>query len=157
MQYIIREMKNSEYVFLKDFLYEAIFIPEGIIPPPKNIVDIPELQIYISNFGKSIHDIALVVENDKKLIGAVWCRIMKDYGNIDDETPSLAIGIYKEYRKLGIGTEMMKKIIITLKEKGYKRVSLSVQKNNYAVKLYEKLGFKIFKETKEEYVMIKSL
>ena len=52
MQYIIREMKNSEYVFLKDFLYEAIFIPEGIIPPPKNIVDIPELQIYISNFGK---------------------------------------------------------------------------------------------------------
>ena len=97
---------------------------------------------------KSIHDIALVVENDKELIGAVWCRIMKDYGNIDDETPSLAIGIYKEYRKLGIGTEMMKKIIITLKEKGYKRVSLSVQKNNYAVKLYEKLGFKIFKRNK---------
>lgn len=82
---------------------------------------------------------------------------MKDYGNIDDKTPSLAIGIYKEYRKLGIGTEMMKKMIIVLTEKGYKKVSLSVQKNNYAVKLYKKLGFKIFKETEEEYIMIKSL
>ena len=109
MKYIIREIKKSEYIFLKNFLYEAIFIPEGITPPPKNIVDIPELQIYISNFGKSLHDVALVAESNKRLVGAVWCRIMKDYGNIDDETPSLAIGIYKEYRKLGIGTEMMKK------------------------------------------------
>lgn len=157
MEYIICEMKNFEYIFLKDFLYEAIFIPEGIKPPPKNIVDIPELQVYISNFGKSIHDIALVAESNKKLVGAVWCRIMKDYGNIDDKTPSLAIGIYKEYRKLGIGSEMMKKIITILTEKGYKKVSLSVQKNNYAVKLYKKLGFKIFKETEEEYIMIKSL
>ena len=82
---------------------------------------------------------------------------MKDYGNIDDETPSLAIGIYKEYRKLGIGTEMMKKMINILKEKKYEKVSLSVQKNNYAVKLYKKLGFKIFKETEEEYIMIKKL
>ncbi len=157
MKYIIREIKKSEYIFLKNFLYEAIFIPEGITPPPKNIVDIPELQIYISNFGKSLHDVALVAESNKRLVGAVWCRIMKDYGNIDDETPSLAIGIYKEYRKLGIGTEMMKKMINILKEKKYEKVSLSVQKNNYAVKLYKKLGFKIFKETEEEYIMIKKL
>ena len=128
MKYIIREIKKSEYIFLKNFLYEAIFIPEGITPPPKNIVDIPELQIYISNFGKSLHDVALVAESNKRLVGAVWCRIMKDYGNIDDETPSLAIGIYKEYRKLGIGTEMMKKMINILKEKKYEKVSLSVQK-----------------------------
>ena len=157
MKYIIREIKKSEYIFLKNFLYEAIFIPEGITPPPKNIVDIPELQIYISNFGKSLHDVALVAESNKRLVGAVWCRIMKDYGNIDDETPSLAIGIYKEYRKLGIGTEMMKKMINILKEKKYEKVTLSVQKNNYAVKLYKKLGFKIFKETEEEYIMIKKL
>ena len=52
---------------------------------------------------------------------------------------------------------MMKKMINILKEKKYEKVSLSVQKNNYAVKLYKKLGFKIFKETEEEYIMIKKL
>ena len=30
MDYIIREMKESEYHLLNDFLYEAVFIPEGL-------------------------------------------------------------------------------------------------------------------------------
>jgi len=33
MDYIIREMRSEEYCLLSDFLYEAIYIPEGIEPP----------------------------------------------------------------------------------------------------------------------------
>lgn len=157
MDYRIREMKKSEYIFLKDFLYEAIFIPEGIVPPPKNIVNIPELNIYISDFGNREHDISLVSEMNGKLIGAVWVRIINDYGHIDNETPSLAIGLYKEYRGNGVGTEMMKEVISILKDRKYKKVSLSVQKNNYAVKMYRKLGFQVFDENEEEYIMVKNL
>ena len=29
MDYIIREMRSEEYCLLSDFLYEAIYIPEG--------------------------------------------------------------------------------------------------------------------------------
>ncbi len=157
MDYIIREMKKSEYIFLKDFLYEAIFIPQGMEDPPKSIVNIPELNIYISDFGSSIHDISLVSEIDEKLIGAVWVRIINDYGHIDDKTPSLAIGLYEEYRGKGIGTKLMEKIISILIERKYKQVSLSVQKDNYAVKMYKKLGFEIFSENTEEYIMVKKL
>lgn len=82
---------------------------------------------------------------------------MKDYGNIDDVTPSLAISLYKEYRNRGIGTRLMTKILELLGEKGYGRVSLSVQKANYAVVMYLKMGFEIVKETEEEYVMVKEL
>ena len=57
---------------------------------------------------------------------------MNDYGHIDDETPSLAISLYKEYGSFGIGTAMMKEILTLLKSHGYSRVSLSVQKANYA-------------------------
>ena len=46
---------------------------------------------------------------------------------IDDTTPSLSISLLKEYRNLGIGTELMKQILLTLKEREYKQVSLSVQ------------------------------
>ena len=43
-------------------------------------------------------DFALVAEVEQKIVGAVWVRIIHDYGHIDDETPSLAISLYKEYR-----------------------------------------------------------
>ena len=94
---------------------------------------------------------------DGKIVGAVWVRIMNDYGHIDDETPSLAISLYKEYRGFGIGTAMIKEILVLLKTHGYKQVSLSVQKANYAAKLYLKVGFEIVRENEEEYIMICTL
>ena len=91
MNYILREIKKSEYPLLENFLYEAIFIPEGVAAPPRSIINNPELQVYISNFGKQKHDKALVAEIDNKVVGAVWIRIMNDYGHIDNETQSFAI------------------------------------------------------------------
>ena len=138
---------------MSDFLYEAIFIPDGIKPPPKDIIASPELQIYVERFGALKDDFALVAEIEGKVVGAVWVRIMNDYGHIDDETPSLAISLYKKYRGQGIGTAMMKEMLALLKSHGYSRVSLSVQKANYAAKLYLKVGFEIVRENDEEYIL----
>lgn len=154
MDYTIREIQKQEYTLLDNFLYEAIFIPKGVEPPPKTIITSSELQIYVENFGESKDDWGLVAEVDGEIVGAVWARIMNDYGHIDDETPSLAISLYKEYRGFGIGTAMMKEILALLKSHGYSRVSLSVQKANYAAKLYLKVGFKIIRENEEEYIMV---
>ncbi len=154
MEYTIREIQKQEYPLLDNFLYEAIFIPEGIEPPPKTIITSPELQVYVERFEESKDDWGLVAEVDGKIVGAVWVRIMNDYGHIDDETPSLAISLYKEYRGFGIGTAMMKEILTLLKLHGYSRVSLSVQKANYAAKMYLKIGFEIVKENEEEYIMV---
>ena len=51
MYYKIREIRENEYPILSDFLYEAIFIPEGMDKPPKSIIERPELQVYIKEFG----------------------------------------------------------------------------------------------------------
>lgn len=157
MDYIIRGMKPIEYTLLEGFLYEAIFIPEGIAIPSKSIIYTPELQVYISDFGTQQHDRALVAEVRDKVVGAVWVRIMNDYGHIDDNTPSFALSLYKEYRGLGIGTQMMREMLRILKNYGYVQASLAVQKANYAVKMYRKVGFKIVGETKEEYIMVNRL
>ncbi len=153
MGYRIREMKEEEYPLLNDFLYEAIYIPEGVNPPPKSIINTPELQEYVLNFGKSKHDKALAAEIKGKIAGAVWVRIMNDYGHIDDETPSLAMSVHKEYRGMGIGTELLKELLSILKSGGYRKVSLSVQKANYAVNMYKKAGFRVIDENEEEYIM----
>lgn len=153
MDYKIREIKESEYSVLSDFLYEAIFIPKGMEKPSKSIIEKQELQEYIADFGKA-DDWCLVAEVKEKIVGAVWVRIINDYGHIDDETPSLAISLYEEYRHLGLGTTLMKEMLKFLKDKGYQQMSLSVQKANYAVNMYRKVGFAVVKENEEEYIMV---
>ena len=91
MEYRIRKPEKSEYPLLEDFLYEAIFIPEGVEPPPRDIIKKPELQVYTEDFGTRAGDNALFAECDGRIVGAVWTRIMDDYGHIDDDTPSFAI------------------------------------------------------------------
>ncbi len=150
----IRKIRKEEYILLKDFIYEAIFIPEGVAPPPKSIINQPDLQVYIKDFAKEKDDICFVAETDGKVVGAVWVRDMKDYGHIEDGVPSFAISLYKPYRNCGTGTKLMRAMISELKERGYKKASLAVQKENYAVKMYEKVGFEIFDENEEEFIMV---
>lgn len=154
MNYNIRKIREDEYTLLNDFIYEAIFIPEGVEPPPKSIINQPDLQVYISNFGKEKDDLCFVAEADGKLVGAVWVRDMNDYGHIADGVPSFAISLYKEYRNFGIGTRLMETMLMELKGRGYNRTSLAVQKANYAVRMYKKVGFEIIDENDEEYIMV---
>ena len=153
MDYRIREIRENEYYVLSEFLYEAIFIPVGMEKPPKAIIGQPELQVYIADFGKS-DDWCLVAEVKEKIVGAVWVRVMDDYGHIDDETPSFAMSLYEEYRNMGIGTALMRDMLEFLKNKGYKQTSLSVQKANYAARMYQKVGFEVIDENEEEYIMV---
>jgi len=150
---VIREIRPEEIPVLDDFLYEAIFIPEGVPAPPRSIIQNEDLQIYVRDFGKLPDDRCLVAEVDGKIVGAVWARIMDDYGHIDDQTPSLAISLYNEYRGLGIGTQLMLSIKERLRTDGYKRISLSVQKANYAIKLYQKVGFVPISDHGDELLM----
>lgn len=130
---VIRPIREKEYQVLDDFLYEAIFVPAGVEKPPKDIINKPELQVYVKNFGKS----------------------KDDYGHIDNQTPSMAISLCARYRGHGLGEELTNALLKNLKVKGYKRVSLSVQKeNHHAIKMYQKVGFKTIHEDSEEYLMI---
>ena len=154
---ILRKIEKNEIDLLQDFLYEAIFIPEGVDPPPRDIIDQPELRLYYEGFGNSKADNAIVAEDDGKVVGAVWTRIMNDYGHVDDDTPSFAISLYKEYRGQGIGTDLMKEMLELLKTQGYEKASLAVQKANYAVKMYEMVGFEVVDENDEEFIMVCNL
>ena len=152
--FLIRKLCRGESGLLKDFLYQAIFIPEGVEAPAWDIIERPELRIYYEDFGSSSGDHCLVAEAEGHVVGAVWTRIMKDYGHVDDETPSFAISLIPEYRNKGIGTNLMREMLSLLKECGYKQASLAVQKANYAVRMYKEVGFEIIDENEEEYIMV---
>ncbi len=153
----IRNIQPQEIPVLDDFLYEAIFIPQGVEPPPRSIIEQEDLQVYVRGFGDDPHDHCLVAEVDGKIAGAVWVRIMDDYGHVDDQTPSLAISLYPECRGQGIGTQLLNQMLDMLRQKGYPQVSLSVQKENYALRMYQKAGFEAVEDRGEEVLMVRRM
>jgi len=159
--YIIRELKQSEFSILDDMLYEAIYQHDTTNLLPKNIIKTPQINVYIKDFGKQKDDYCLVADMNGKIVGAVWVRILageiKGYGNIDDTTPEFAISLFKECRNQGIGTRLMTEMIDYLQKSGYKKTSLSVDKENYAVKMYKKLGFEVVTENNDDYLMVLTL
>ena len=153
----VREMRPSEAALLEDFLYEAIFVPEGEAKPDRSIVNDPALQVYVRGFGGGRGDRCFVAEADGRVVGAAWSRVMDDYGHIDDDTPSLAIALYPEYRGQGLGGAMLAKLLEALRVDGWARVSLSVQKANRALRLYKRLGFVTVEDRGEELIMVRRL
>lgn len=150
----IRSLKSEEIPLLEEFLYQAIFIPQGLEPLPRSILNEPELEMYIKDFGQQPDDWALAAEVDGLLVGAVWVRIMKDYGYFDDQTPSLSISFLPDFRGQGLGQQLMTAMLDLLKAKGYPSVSLSVSKDNPAVRFYQRLGFVTVEERGDDYLML---
>ena len=149
----IREMMPREYPLLRDFLYEAIFQRDENNLLPRNVVDNPELRIYIEDFGQKEQDFALCAEVDSVVVGAVWVRDIPAYGHVADGVPEFAISVLKSHRGKGIGSRMMMEMLKSLRAKGCPRASLAVQKDNYALKMYLKCGFQIIGENDQEYIM----
>jgi ribosomal protein S18 acetylase RimI-like enzyme len=157
MNLAYRPIDPSEYAALEDFLYHAIFLPPGTEPLPREAIRKPDIYVYIDGFGGKKGDVGVVADDNGRVAGAAWTRIIPAYGHIDDETPELAISVLPDYRGQGIGTRLLDALFDSLLEKGFKRTSLSVQKENPALRLYRRAGYKIVSENAEDYIMARAL
>lgn len=157
---IIREIALNETWFLKEMLYEALFVPEGHPKLPRTILDDPALSKYIENWGKDDLDVGIVAEHHGDLIGAIWGRLFstdnKGYGFIDEETPELSMAVKENHRGKGIGTKLLDAVSEAYKHKGVKALSLSVDKQNLAFKLYKRAGFETVWENETSATMKKA-
>ncbi|MEE0510774.1 MAG: GNAT family N-acetyltransferase [Peptococcaceae bacterium] len=153
--YQIRGLRAEETPLLENFLYEAIFIPEGVAPPPCSVVRDSSLSCYIDAFGSGACDHALVaVLQDGTVAGAVWTRLLADRSPLAGDVPTLAIAVLPAYRSRGIGTALLHAMLKELASHGWQQVALSVQKANPALRLYQRTGFNIVKDNGEELVMV---
>ena len=161
MDYEIRHVREDELPLLEDFLYQAIYVPEDFAGEvPRSVVyDDPKCWAAFEGFGTLPDDRAVVAVVNGKAVGACWARTTDEYGHIDDGTPSLSISLYKPYRGHGIGGAMMSVLIDELRGAGYPRCSLSVQKDNPALRLYKRMGFRIVGEGVDdsEWLMVADL
>ncbi len=153
----IRPLKEAEVPILEDFLYETIFQADLPQPLPRSILQKPELSVYIDDFGR-IGDFCLVTKLGNRVVGAIWTRIfsgaIRGFGTIEAGTPELAMSVLEPYRKKGIGTALLTAMLAKLAKAGYRQVSLSVQKSNYAVRMYQKAGFQVLKDGDDDLIMV---
>lgn len=160
MKVTIRPILEREVAQLDDFLYLAIHQPDPARPIPRSVLDAPEVAAYTKDWGAP-DDRCLVAVADGPILGAVWTRILagavRGYGNIDAETPEFTISVRSEHRGKGIGTRLMQRMLEVLAEQGYRQASLSVQKSNPALSLYERFGFRRTADHKGELIMVRSL
>lgn len=144
--YNLKSIEKGELSFLEDMLFYAIYVGEGNLLPSRNIIYDINLYKYIDKWDEK-KDIGYMVVDEKtnKKLGAVWLRLFcqndKGYGYISDDIPELSIAIYPEYRGNGLGTSLIKYLISQLPAH-INNISLSVDTQNPAKGLYERLGFK---------------
>ena len=99
VSYRIRKLRQKEIHILDDFLYEAIFIPEGTKAPPKEIIKEPELQVYVADFWEKKDDICYVAEISGKIAGAVLSLIHICCGNHSGRRTESKSVIYNHLRR----------------------------------------------------------
>lgn len=147
MSYLIRLMKPGEAGFLKEMQYEALYVPKGSAPFPREIVENPAIAKYYENWGRP-GDMAIVAVDQEAeiLVGAIWARRFTaehpGYGFVDEQTPELSIALRPPFRAQGIGTKLLGSFISLARQKKIAALSLSVDGTNPALRLYLRFGFK---------------
>ena len=93
--------------------------------------------------AESGHDLLLVAENGRgEIVGFIWAERGKL--NRVRHTAYIVVGILKEYRRQGIGTEFFRRLDEWAVSSGVIRLELTVEcPNTEAKSLYEKSGFKV--------------
>jgi ribosomal protein S18 acetylase RimI-like enzyme len=157
----IRPLTAADEPFLWEMLYQALYVPEGAEPLPRDIVKRPEICRYVQNWGNS-DDIGFIAigEVEQRPMGAVWIRLLtgenRGYGYVNDRTPELSIAVLSEYQTRGVGTRLLIHLLKNSQTR-YQAISLSVSSDNPAVRLYQRLGFETVESIDNSLTMVKRL
>lgn len=161
MKINIREYKDTDYNFLKEMLFEAVFWrkKEHERPPFEEGLKYDGVRNALEDWQRRAGDTALVAEIDSVLVGAVWYRYFTEDNNIrgyyDNNVPVVVIGVHKDSRHKGIGGRMMQAIFDYAAKQNINKLSLCVSKDNYAINLYKQQGFVEHIDIGDSWIMVK--
>ena len=141
----IRELESADADFLGVMLYEAVYWdPAKERLPAEFVLAHPQLTIFHLGWGRP-GDTGLVAEVDDHPVGVVWYRLFTEEehgeGFVDETTPELAVSVADGHRGEGIGGALMEAIHDRARADGLERISLSVDADNPAKRLYARLGY----------------
>ncbi|MEU8255941.1 GNAT family N-acetyltransferase [Micromonospora inaquosa] len=154
----IRAATSADFEFLVDMLVEAMnWLPDRNWPREEILAN-PALAHYVTGWMQP-NDFGLVaVDPVDRPVGAAWFRYLTaadpGYGYVSDDVPELTIGVVESWRGRGVGRMLLRAVLDTARERGIRTVSLSVERANFAARLYAAEGFRTVESFKDADTMV---
>ncbi|NLE79959.1 MAG: GNAT family N-acetyltransferase [Rhodococcus sp.] len=144
MSVVVRAADAADASFLADMLAEAAFWrPDGPHGTRQDVLRQPNLVHYVTGWPRG-GDLGVVAEDDLP-VGAAWLRFFTSdgpgYGFVDETVPEISMAVVRPHRGQGIGRLLLDTLIIASRGENIPALSLSVEPDNYARRLYEHAGF----------------
>lgn len=142
----LRPAAPTDLPLLRALLVEAAFWrPAGARPSLAQALADPQLARYVEGFGRT-GDFGVVAVEKTRPVGAVWSRYFTaeapGYGFVDETVPELTVAVDSGHRRQGLGAALLQEILRQARARGIARISLSVERDNPSLVLYERLGFR---------------
>ncbi len=141
----IRPASPADLPFLEAMLVEAAcWRPGTASAPARHVLAEPAVARYLEGWGRS-GDTGLVAEAGGSAVGAAWFRVFEaddaGYGFVAADVPELTIAVTAGARGQGVGTFLLDALVAEARAGGFRALSLSVEEDNPALRLYEHAGF----------------
>jgi GNAT superfamily N-acetyltransferase len=142
----LRSALESDGPFLTEMLVEAFaWRPGAPQPSVSDALARPEIGRYVKEWPRC-GDFGLIAEQSGS-VGAIWFRHFSaddaGYGFIADDVPEITMAVVPSWRHRGVGRLLLATLIDQARQQGLKRLSLSVEPDNFALVLYRSLGFQV--------------
>ncbi len=121
------------------------------------LLAVPETARFVKGWGRA-GDTGRIAEGPQEVpVGAAWYRLYSaaepGYGFVSESVPEVSIAVSEGARKSGVGTALLAALIEDARRQGHSSLSLSVLRENPAVRLYERFGFRLVEVTGEHQTM----
>jgi ribosomal protein S18 acetylase RimI-like enzyme len=147
---VIRRGSALDVPFLRDMLHHAYYWRESDADASEPV------SRYVANFGRR-GDAALIAIEDHRRVGAAWYRLFTHdepgFAFLDESTPEVSIAVVPNMRGRGTGSQLLSALMERARQEGYPALSLSVERDNPSIKLYERHGFRPVREEGDTVVM----
>lgn len=147
--------------FLADMVVEAANWGPGNPRPKHEVLIDPGYSRYVAGWQRSSDagDIALSPEGQP--IGAAWYRMLPrtepGFGYVGTGVPELVIGVKPLWRAHGVGRALLQAVCERAALAGHARISLSVERGNFAQTLYRSERFAITESGNARITMVRRL
>ena len=143
----VRPATRSDGAFLSDMVVEAANWRQGGARPKHAIISSPEHNRYVGGWMRPSDAGFVAVDGNGAPIGAAWYRILPrsepGFGYVATGVPELIIGVRPIWRAHGVGRALLQRLTTLARDAGHARISLSVERGNFAITLYRSEGFAI--------------
>ncbi len=149
---------EKEYFYLRSFeqhvVRDIMYYAASLDTHKLELSDVKHLDLYYKYFGDTDKDMGMYIMIKNQVAAGVWVRDLGNYGYgfVKDGVPELVFGVKPEFRDVGLGSELLEHFFDYIKDR-YKAVSLVIESDNRAIKLFERFGFSKIIDEKNETII----